>query len=212
MNVYLYICAEILTKNMARRIDEDKLKRIKQATMKTIVDVGLEKATIAMIAKNANVSGGYLYRLYTGKQALINELYFEKITSLNIELEFLIGLNQRSIASILQAFIQNRIVYAQNEPEGSKFFYQLLHNDNFLLSNELKEKSVLLMKTIKKIGKQTGEIATNISLFQIQYHIIVYVVDYLHFKRKNFLGTEESVDIDVNYLVKNILTILKKGN
>lgn len=212
MNVYLYICAEILTKNMARRIDEDKLKRIKQATMKTIVDVGLEKATIAMIAKNANVSGGYLYRLYTGKQALINELYFEKITSLNIELEFLIGLNQRSIASILQAFIQNRIVYAQNEPEGSKFFYQLLHNDNFLLSNQLKEKSVLLMKTIKKIGKQTGEIATNISLFQIQYHIIVYVVDYLHFKRKNFLGTEESVDIDVNYLVKNILTILKKGN
>lgn len=212
MNVYLYICAEILTKNMARRIDEDKLKRIKQATMKTIVDVGLEKATIAMIAKNANVSGGYLYRLYTGKQALINELYFEKITSLNIELEFLIGLNQRSIASILQAFIQNRIVYAQNEPEGSKFFYQLLHNDNFLLSNQLKEKSVLLMKTIKKIGKQTGEIATNISLFQIQYHIIVYVVDYLHFKRKNFLGTEESVDIDVNYLVKNILTILKKEN
>lgn len=212
MNVYLYICTEFLTKNMARRIDEDKLTRIKHATMKTIVDVGLEKATIAMIAKNANVSGGYLYRLYTGKQDLINELYFEKITSLNIELEFLIGLNQTSIASILQAFVQNRIVYAQNEPEGSKFFYQLLHNDNFLLSSELKEKSVSIMNTIKTIGEQTGEIASNISLFQIQYHIIIYVVDYLHFKRKNFLGTEESVNIDVNYLVNNISTILKKGN
>jgi AcrR family transcriptional regulator len=197
---------------MARKIDEAKLVRIKQATMKTIVDVGIEKTTIAMIAKNANVSGGYLYRLYSGKQALINELYLEKINSLNIELEFLIGLNQTSIASILQAFVQNRIVYAQNEPEGSMFFYQLLHNDNFILSNELKEKSILLMETIKKIGKQTGEIATNISLFQIQYHIIVYVIDYLHFKRKNFLGTEDSIHIEVDYLVNNILTILKKGN
>lgn len=197
---------------MARKIDKDKLARIKQATMKTIVDVGLEKATIAMIAKNANVSGGYLYRLYNGKQDLINELYLDKINSLNKELEFLIGLNQTSVASIIQAFVQNRIVYAQNEPDGSKFFYQLLHNDNFILSNELKEKSVLLMKTIKTIGEQTGEIATNISLFQIQYHIIIYVVDYLHFKRKNFLGTEESVHLEVDYLVNNILTIFKKDN
>ncbi|WP_217900262.1 TetR/AcrR family transcriptional regulator [Lutibacter agarilyticus] len=197
---------------MARKIDEDKLARIKQATMKTIVDVGIEKATIAMIAKNANVSGGYLYHLYTGKQALINELYLDKINSLNKELEFLIGLNQTSVASILQAFVQNRIVYAQNEPDGSKFFYQLLHNDNFVLNDELKENSVLLMKTIKTIGEQTGEIATNISLFQIQYHIIIYVVDYLHFKRKNFLGTEASVNIEVDYLVNNILTILKKDN
>ncbi len=212
MNVYLYICTAIFIRNMARKIDEDKLARIKQATMKTIVDVGLEKATIAMIAKNANVSGGYLYRLYTGKQALINELYLDKINSLNKELEFLIGLNQTSVASIIQAFVQNRIVYAQNEPDGSKFFYHLLHNDNFTLSNELKEKSVLLMKTIKKIGEQTGEIATNISLFQIQYHIIIYVVDYLHFKRKNFLGTETSVHIEVDSLVNNILTILKKDN
>ena len=65
---------------------------------------------------------------------------------------------------------------------------------------------------LQNIGEQTGEIATNISLFQIQYHIIIYVVDYLHFKRKNFFGTEESLHIEVDYLVNNILTILKKGN
>jgi len=210
--LFIYICSRINLKIMARKVDEDKLLRIKQATVKTIVDCGIEKTTIAMIAKNANVSGGYLYRLYSGKQALINELYFDKITSLNKELAFLIGLNQTSIASILEAFVQNRIVYAQNEPEGSKFFYQLIHNDNFSLSDELKEKSIMLINNIKKIGEQTGEIATNISLFQIQYHIILYVVDYLHFKRKNFLGTEESLNIEVDYLVNNILTILKKGN
>lgn len=212
MNECLFIYLHpIIIKEMARRVDEDKIVRIKQATMKTIVDCGIEKTTIAMIAKNANVSGGYLYRLYIGKQALINELYFDKIESLNQELQFLIGLNQNSIADILKAFVQNRVLYAQNEPIASKFFYQLLHNDNFTLSGEIKDISVSLMKDIKSIGNKTGEIATTTSLAQIQYHILLYVVDYLHFKRKNFLGIEESLNIDVDYLVDNILTILKKG-
>lgn len=197
---------------MARKIDEDKQVRIKQATMKTIVDCGIEKTTIAMIAKNANVSGGYLYRLYSGKQDLINELYFEKVTSLNTELEFLIGLNQTSVASILQAFIQNRVVYAQNEPIASNFFYQLLHNDNFTINEDLKEKSIEIIKEIKKIGNKTGEIALSTSIIQIQFHILTYIVDYVQFKRKDFLGTKETLTINVEYIVDNILTILKKGN
>ena len=197
---------------MARKIDEDKQVRIKQATMKTIVDCGIEKTTIAMIAKNANVSGGYLYRLYSGKQDLINELYFEKVTSLNTELEFIIGLNQTSVASILQAFIQNRVVYAQNEPIASNFFYQLLHNDNFTINEDLKEKSIEIIKEIKKIGNKTGEIALSTSIIQIQFHILTYIVDYVQFKRKDFLGTKETLTINVEYIVDNILTILKKGN
>ena len=36
---------------MARKVDEEKLVRIKQATMKTIVECGIEKTTIAMIAR-----------------------------------------------------------------------------------------------------------------------------------------------------------------
>ena len=197
---------------MARKVDEDKLLRIKQATMKTIVDCGIEKTTIAMIAKNAKVSGGYLYRLYSGKEALINDLYFDKISSINKELDFFIGLNPTSVASILEAFIQNRIVYAQNEFEASKFFYQLLHNDNFILTNELREESNLIIKKIKKIGEETGEISSNISLVEISYHIIVYVVDYIQFQRKDFFGNEASSTINVDYLVHNILTILKKDN
>lgn len=212
MFIYLYLQCKSFLNYMARKVDEEKLARIKQATMKTIVDCGIEKTTIAMIAKNANVSGGYLYRMYSGKQALIDELYFEKVDSLNKELEFLIGLNKHSISSILTAFVQNRIVYAKNEPIASKFFYQMLHNDNFILTDPIKKTSISLMESLKEIGVKSGEIATNVSLLQIQYHILMYVVDYLHFKRKNYLGINETLNIDVTYIVNNILTILKKGN
>ena len=113
---------------MARKIDEDKIARIKEATMQTIVENGIEDTTIAMIAKNAGVSGGYLYRTYKGKQYLINELYYDKVNSLYKELEFLLALNQTTIRPLIESFIQNRFIYFLDEPMTSKFFYQLLIN------------------------------------------------------------------------------------
>ena len=195
---------------MARKIDDDKLARIKAATMKTIVDYGIEATTIAMIAKNASVSGGYLYRSYSGKQELINELFYEKISSLFQELEFLIALNNNSIAPIISAFVQNRIVYSLNEPVASNFFYQLLHNDNFSFTKELKDKSLLLMQNIKEIGVNAGEISTHINLFQLYYHLFVYVVDYIHFKRNNIFENQNLINDDVAYLTNNILNFLKR--
>lgn len=197
---------------MARKIDDDKIARIKAATMKTIVDYGIEATTIAMIAKNANVSGGYLYRIYSGKQDLINELYYDKISSLYQELEFLIALNNTSIVPIISAFVQNRVVYSLNEPVASNFFYQLLHNDNFSFTNEDKDKSLLLMQKIKEIGVNAGEISNNINIFQLYYHIFVYVVDYIHFKKNNIFENQDLINDDVAYLTKNILNFLKSND
>ena len=194
---------------MARKIDEDKIIRIKQSTMKTIVDFGIEATTIAMIAKNANVSGGYLYRTYSGKQDLINELYNDKVNSLYAELEFLLALNQTSIKPLIESFIKNRIIYFLNEPIASKFFYQLLHNENFLAANEIKFKSAELMENIKNIGVKSGEISKNTTVYHLHYHMLVYVVDYINFTRKNIFGEQEVTIKDVKKLTENILNILK---
>ena len=194
---------------MARKIDEDKIVRIKEATMQTIVENGIESTTIAMIAKKAGVSGGYLYRTYKGKQDLINELYYDKINSLYKELEFLLALNQTSIKPLIESFIQNRVIYFINEPIASKFFYQLLHNENFIASDEIKLKSVVLMERIKEIGVNSGEIAATTSTYQLHYHILVYAVDYINFTRKNIFGEQEVTINDVKNLTENILKILK---
>ena len=194
---------------MARKIDEHKIARIKEATMQTIVENGIESTTIAMIAKNAKVSGGYLYRTYAGKQDLINELYYDKVISLYKELEFLLALNQTSVKPLIESFIQNRVIYFLNEPIASKFFYQLLHNENFLASDEIKFKSAELMESIKKIGVKSGEISKDTTVYQLHYHILVYAVDYINFTRKNIFGEQEVTINDVNNLTENILKILK---
>jgi len=194
---------------MARKIDEDKIVRIKEATMQTIVENGIESTTIAMIAKNAGVSGGYLYRTYKGKQDLINELYYDKVNSLYKELEFLLALNQTSVKPLIESFIQNRVIYFLNEPIASKFFYQLLHNENFSASDDIKHKSLELMERIKNIGVKSGEISTNTTIYQLHYHILIYAVDFINFTRKNIFGKQEITINDVKSLTENILKILK---
>ncbi|PQJ72530.1 TetR/AcrR family transcriptional regulator [Polaribacter butkevichii] len=194
---------------MARKIDEDKIARIKDAIMHTIVENGIEATTIAMIAKKANVSGGYLYRTYAGKQDLINELYHDKVNSLYKELEFLLDLNPNSIKPLLEEFIRNRVTFFLNEPNASKFFYQLLHNENFFASEVIKEKSAELMKSIKKIGVKSGEISKDTTVYQLHYHILVYAVDYINFTRKNIFGEQDVTIHDVEKLTDNIMKILK---
>tara|TARA_R110001583_G_scaffold83691_3_gene220858 strand:+ start:3327 stop:3911 length:585 start_codon:yes stop_codon:yes gene_type:complete len=194
---------------MARKIDQDKIDRIKKATMQTIVENGIESTTIAMIAKNAEVSGGYLYRTYKGKQDLINELYYDKVNSLYKELEFLLALNKTSIRPLIESFIQNRVIYFLNEPIASKFFYQLLHNENFSASNDIKFKSAELMESIKNIGVKSGEISDKTTVYQLHYHVFVYPVDFINFTRKNIFGEQEVTINDVKSLTDNILKILK---
>ena len=208
MNIYSYIC-RIKKNKMARKIDGDKIIRVKEATMKTIVENGIEATTIAMIAKNAGVSGGYLYRTYKGKQDLINELYYDKVNSLYKELEFLLALNQTSVRLLIESFIQNRVIYFLNEPIASKFFYQLLHNENFLASDDIKYKSAELMERIKNIGVKSGEISANTTVYQLHYHILIYAVDFINFTRKNIFGEQEVTINDVKSLTDNILKILK---
>lgn len=194
---------------MARQIDQDKIKRIKDATMLTIVENGIEATTIAMIAKNADVSGGYLYRIYAGKQDLINELYYEKMDSIYTEISFLLALNESRVENLIKAFIQNRIVNYINEPIASQFYYQLLHNENFTLTEDLSKKGLQVLAKIHEIGLKSGEISESISLYQVYYHIFLYTIDYLNFKRKNIFDLKEKIDNDVEFLTQNIMKILK---
>ena len=197
---------------MARQIDNGKIESIKNATMETIVEYGIEKTTIAMIAKKSKVSAGYLYRLYNGKDDLIKSLYYDKVKALLFELQLLLEQHPNSVAKILNRLVENRITYAKNEPIASKFFYQLIHNDNFILTPELREQNNLLISRFKEIGIKTGEISESKDHLEIQYHIILYVVNYLNFQKNNFFGIDYSKNIKSEYLVNNILTILKKDS
>ena len=62
---------------------------------------------------------------------------------------------------------------------------------------------------IKNIGVKSGEISASTTVYQLHYHILIYVVDYINFTRKNIFGELEVTINDVKSLADNILKILK---
>lgn len=59
---------------MARITDPQKIENVKRAAMEIIVEYGYRGASIAAIAKKANVSAGYLYLHYGSKEDLLDDL------------------------------------------------------------------------------------------------------------------------------------------
>jgi len=54
---------------------QDKKKRILEATLKLITDRGFHGTPVSMIAEEADVGAGTIYRYFKNKEAIINELY-----------------------------------------------------------------------------------------------------------------------------------------
>ena len=51
--------------------------------------------------------------------------------------------------------------------------------------------------------------SSSTTVYQLHYHILIYVVDYINFTRKNIFGELEVTINDVKSLADNILKILK---
>ena len=52
---------------MARITDQNKIQRLKQSTMKLVVEKGFGGASAALISNDAQVASGYFYMHYEGK-------------------------------------------------------------------------------------------------------------------------------------------------
>lgn len=197
---------------MARQIDYEKLESIHRSTMKIIGEQGIEKTTVSMIAADANVSSGYLYRLYEGKDDLIKSLYLEKAKSIQLELEDLLQNHPDSIIPVIRIYVTNRINFAKTHPIEFRFYYLLVHNINYSITNDFKQEIFTIFKMFRTNGERSGEISPDIDLFKLYYHLFVYVQDFINFKMINFSESQSSSEEDITYLTNNILKILKEDD
>lgn len=212
MNEYSFIYLQPDRYIMARQIDYEKLDSIRRSTMKIIGEQGIEKTTVSMIAADANVSSGYLYRLYEGKDDLINSIYLEKAKSIQIELEDLLERHPNSIIPVIKNYVTNRINFAKTHPIEFRFYYLLVHNINYSITSDFKQEMLTIFEMFRSIGEGSGEMSPGINLFKLYYHLFVYVQDFINFKMINFSETQSSSEEDITYLTNNILKILKEND
>ena len=130
---------------MAKKVDQTKIERIRNASVEVISEHGILGGSVASIAERADVSVGYLYRHYPGKTELINDLLENALNAITDRIHALIR-ETDDIERIVGGIVGFLIESAADNPAKHKFLIMLLND----FSVEIKPES---RKRIIEIGE-----------------------------------------------------------
>jgi TetR/AcrR family transcriptional regulator, repressor of fatR-cypB operon len=194
---------------MARIIDESKIERIKTAALEMVVQKGFGGASISDIAKKAGVAEGYLYRYYKSKTDLVNDLLFSNLNELIDRLERLLEANN-SISEIFEQLVRLLFHLANNEPERIKFLYVLMHDYNFKIQENQRDRIFNLCARVKDKGQKSSEISLNIDEEEIYLISVVYPIQFINLRLKSFFNNSLLGENEVRKVLKICLNLIKQ--
>ncbi|WP_432664648.1 TetR/AcrR family transcriptional regulator [Wukongibacter baidiensis] len=165
---------------MARNTDPTKLEKIKKAAMDLVVKYGYRGTSIGAIAKKAGVSIGYLYRHYSGKSDLIQDLIdynFKVFEELFLQIENERDTIKENIYDIIKMLFDMAIKY----PIKAKFLCALIFDQNFELKKrrENEEKIRKFGNDVLRKGLENGEVNPKTSLQEIMLVIFAITFNYI---------------------------------
>ncbi len=195
-------------KIMARIADENKLERLKLATMKLVAENGYGGASAALIAANSDVSTGYFYRLYKGKYELVNSLLLDVYKEVAGKLDELIQEGssfQILIASLISYFFK----MANKEPVKAKFFYVLTSDYRFKSDHEVKSSIFEYINKIMDIGRSSNELDEKLSQDDIYLMLLINTIQFINQRFKNSQSKVKFTKADEGHLLYLINKVLK---
>lgn len=153
---------------MARIADPEKMESIKRAVMECVIEYGYAGVSTALICEKAGVSPGYLYRYYTSKEELVQELVDSEMQVI-ID-NFISDINtSNTMYEAACKTIKKLFLRANEDQMIARFAASVVmdlkmpageRSDNFKSILELAEKCI-------KLGAKTGEANTKITPLEV---------------------------------------------
>lgn len=168
-----------------RIVDTKKIESIKNETKILIVEKGYHGASIAEIAKRANVSDGYLYRHYKNKSALVSDILEIQLKQFHDYIFELID-KEKTVHAVLQGIIKFLFNLSKKEPYAIKFAHMLVYDHEFEYPKSRHAAINKLSKDILDLGKKTGEILQNNREIDIQLTILTIPVKFIEYSQKGY--------------------------
>lgn len=195
---------------MARVTDPEKLNRIKESTMNLIVRNGYNGITIAAIAGEAQVSAGYLYRHFKGKDELINFLVSESFESLRGTVSHLLDENT-DITTVVLYYFGALFDMANTAPIKSRFISILYRDARF--REEARGQSILripdIAEKLLKKGIETGEFNPQTTVSDIMLFLLNLPIDYMFQRLEGQQGPAAITGEETSKLAAMCLRALK---
>ncbi len=170
---------------MARITDLKRIERLKQSTMKMVVEKGFGGASAILIARDAGVSTGYFYRHYKGKKEMVNSLLQDVYQEMYVKFEELSS-QGLTFSLITEKMIWNFIELANTNPVKIKFLYVLSHDYSFVVDPSMRANITQLLIRLKNLGHNSGELDKKINeddLYQILIMNVLQAIN-LAFKQQ----------------------------
>jgi len=193
---------------MVKATDFNKLYEVKKAAIKVIVERGYYGATIAQISKEAGVSDGYLYRHYSGKADLVEDLYIERMGFFQtIILEAIRTKNSiRDILVESDNFLNQTII---DDPNTIAFIFIMDHDHSFEFPDEIRQGFNSIGEGLKSIGLKSLEISTDRSVEEVIAIVFGMPIKLIEMRRKAIVKDDPISHNDINNLVNICLNALK---
>ncbi|GBF33498.1 transcriptional regulator [Desulfocucumis palustris] len=144
---------------MARIAEPEKMENIKKAIMEGLIEHGYSGMSIASISEKAGVSPGYLYRYYSSKEELVQELVDSEMDIIVKSFMLDIG-SSATLYEVGYKTIKRLFMKANEEPLLAKFKASVVM-DLKIPAKEKKENYKNILEVAEKciqLGLRTGEI------------------------------------------------------
>lgn len=143
-----------------RQTDTEKIERVKLATIKTVVEKGYFGATISVIASEAGVSDGYLYRHYKNKCELVESLFVENRDTFHGFIFDIIP-KKETVREVLENICNFILQSYTSNPVLIQFYVVLAHDHSFDFPEKVRLDIRKIGEKLHEKGRLTGEVGAD---------------------------------------------------
>ena len=156
---------------MAKKVDQTKIERIRNASVEVISEHGILGGSVASIAERADVSVGYLYRHYPGKTELINDLLENALNAITDRIHALIR-ETDDIERIVGGIVADN-------PAKHKFLIMLLNDFSVEIKPESRKRIIEIGEVLLETGQKNHTVRGDISVNDLYIALVGIPMQYL---------------------------------
>lgn len=143
------------TKEQNSIVQEQSKNRIVEAALRLFVEFGYERTSIRMIAGEAGISLGLMYNYFSGKEALLREIFIRGVA--DVQRSFILPDTQKNGSlSDIPAFIKNCLHIVRQHEEFWRLLYALRYQPAIqkLLDGEVRAFEGMVMANLEQLCTQ----------------------------------------------------------
>lgn len=193
---------------MARITDQKKVERLKQSTMKLVVERGFGGASAALIASDAQVASGYFYMHYAGKYEMVNAILQEVYLEVLDEFKELVQ-HGNSFEAIVEKIVRHFVDMANSDSVKIKFLYVLTNDYSFVVDQQIRENIFRIIRQISELGNQSGSLDPKITDEDLFLVLITTIFQYINQYFKNHKQEAKILEEETQHLLYLVQKILK---